>query len=454
VSNQVVRSGQSLWSIAKSKLPEGASTTDIKSAAAAIAAANGLPADAQLQVGQRLVIPDSFAGTSSGGATSDAMARLSSTPQPASSALSTRLGATARPLLDLPARFSPTTMTKVGDVSLPDVAGKAVKGETFAFQGMGTSVDQAMLRTTVGTLGKLSQGEFDAVHKELGGRSTVKYDPDREYTVRDFLPPALQALVNQDFEIPAKATLVGSKSVLEAMGDEWGVGNPADIKVYLSTNCHATAWEAMRAYQGHAGDVALFVGDMIRMADHTDDQNRFSKIGVLPAAEVKEKLLGLDLKPGDVVQFYEESQWGRMTMLLHSAVYVGGGLFFEKPNTEGEEVARPQDYVTQDETPYRLATVADLTAPYDSMFSGEDGAGSYRVEVKRAKANLEDPAIAFTGSLSGPVNTWAENKGRSLGTELVVEFEQGSMGGILAEHVTALKRVKLEQAEDGSAFIR
>jgi len=453
MANLTVSSGQSLWSIAKSRLPNGAPDVDVAKAARQIADANGLPANAPLSVGQSLVVPDAFVGVSSGGAASDAMARLSTTTTNRAGSLSTRLGATAKPLLQFDHALVDTPKKRVGDLALPSIAGQSVNGSVHVFEGVKSSIDPAAFRTVDGSLGKLSKQAFDDVHAALGGRSPVTFDADRSYSVRDFLPAALQALVDKDLDMGDPVELKGTRAMLDALGDDGMMVSPdGDLKIHLTMNCHAAAYEAVRAYQGNEGEVALFYGEMITMDGLVEGGEVFEKVGGVSLAEIEagqiDKLLALDLKPGDVVQFHEESEWARMTMLLHSAVYVGGGLFFEKPNTEGPEKEDPANYVKQDETPFRLATLDDMQKPIAGFVDGK-----FRVEVVRAKKQLEDPAQAFGSSQQENVAAWAEKKGRTLGAELVVELEQGSGGGIRAEHASALVRAKLAVDAQGNVKI-
>jgi hypothetical protein len=223
----------------------------------------------------------------------------------------------------------------------------------------------------------------------------------------------------------------------------------SDITLALTMNCHASAYEAVRAYQGNESKLAVFYGEMISMDGIVADDKAFTKLATVEKTgaspkELAELVAKLDLKPGDVVQFQEVSEWARMTMLLHSAVYVGGGLFFEKPNTEGPEKSDPAKYVHQDETPYRLATAENMITPVSNFVEGK-----IKIDVVRAKAPLTDPHEAFASSMEADVTKWAEKKGRALGVELVLELEQGSGGGIHAEHASALVRTDVKIGADG-----
>ena len=87
-----VQQGQTLRSIAESRLPSGATPVQVQQAAQAIAEANGLSAEARLEVGQQLVLPDVYAGSvSTNPTTAEAVARLAADKAPAAqSPLATR----------------------------------------------------------------------------------------------------------------------------------------------------------------------------------------------------------------------------------------------------------------------------------------------------------------------------------------------------------------------------
>ncbi|MFH1808340.1 MAG: LysM peptidoglycan-binding domain-containing protein [Pseudomonadota bacterium] len=451
MSNVVVERGQSLWSIARSQLPGGSSDATIQQAVRDIAKANGLAPDARLKPHQTLVIPDAYTGVSASNTVAESLPRLS-TAGSSANVLTARLGATAKPLVSFKAIFSDTVRKDLGAVDLPAIAGTPVLGQRQRYEGLRSSIGEASLNTVDARLGTLSREQFDAVHAQLGGRSGVTYDAGRDYRVVDFLPPALQALLHKDLEIPEPVEIMGTKKLVQNLIEQGGmlIGDDpegANLDVNLTMNCHATAWEAARAYQGTSGSVAVFYGEMITMDGLCQDPKLFDKVGEVDAAHIKD-LTRLDLKPGDLVQFHEVSDWARMTMLLHTAVYVGGGLFFEKPNTEGPEKADPARYIQQDETPFRLATLDDMVAPLSDAVEGK-----FRVEVLRPRVSLEDPGIAFASSVAEPVTQWAGKKGRQLGVELVSEFEQGMGGGIRAEHVSALVRVPVVTQDDGTAVL-
>jgi hypothetical protein len=125
-------------------------------------------------------------------------------------------------------------------------------------------------------------------------------------------------------------------------------------------------------------------------------------------------------------------------------VYVGGGLFFEKPNTEGMQDADPEKYIDQEETPYRLATLDNMVKPISSAVEGK-----FRVEVLRPKVTLAPGREAFETGLEADYTKLAAKKGTTLGVDLVSEYEQGMGGNIRADYASAAVTVPLSIGGDG-----
>jgi hypothetical protein len=277
-------------------------------------------------------------------------------------------------------------------------------------------LEPSALSTADLDFGRLTESEFGKLKSEFGSLSEVGFRPDRDYEAADFLPPVVQALLNQDLEIPEPVVLPESADyAFPPVGD--------DLPVDLTANCHGTAWEAMRSFQGHNDAANIFLGDALVMDDalRTD---KFQKIGESGKDEPQ------GLKPGDVVAFDEVSEWARMTMLLHTAVYVGGGLFFEKPNTESDG----------EDSPYRLATWEMLTAPVNDYVDGKFTAQAYRPTAK-----LDRASEMFK---SDQLDEWQQEHGR-LDKPVLTVMEPSMGGGVRGMWSTAMASVPLEKQPDG-----
>ncbi|MDP3504720.1 MAG: hypothetical protein Q8S33_30560 [Myxococcales bacterium] len=336
-------------------------------------------------------------------------------------------------LMGPPASFQTPQTAVVGPAKLASktIAGVNVKqANELQFQGL-TGANPLMTKTLDVQFGKLSQPQFDALKKEFGGLSQVKFDAARDYGVIDFLPPTIQALVNRDIDPGPPAKLKGTGKLNDAMGNE-GRG---DLEISTSPNCHGTAWEMMRAYQGQPSThVSLLYGDAQMVGPDYENPEKFTTVGTSEPGKAPAFLS--ELKPGDVVAFkrgeYE---------LLHSAVYVGGGLFFEKPNTESDEY---------DESPYRLVTLDQAIAPI-ADYLGEPPT----LVGLRPNAPLPPGIEAFsTGDDAKNLEAWAAKKGQTIGKPLVREFEVGMGGGIRGLHFNAVETRRVEIGADGRGVIK
>jgi hypothetical protein len=310
------------------------------------------------------------------------------------------------------------------------IAGVPVRSATTSqFTGL-TGAKELMTRTVDVSFGKLSRPQFDALKAEFGNKSSVPFDANREYTAVDFLPPALQGLVNRDLDTGHNVSIPGTKKLAEhmMMGELVEIGS--------TPNCHGTAWEMMRAYLGGASThVQLAYGDAQLATDHYSD-----KFTTLASAKPGEKLDTSKLQPGDVVSFARhDKEFGDME-LLHSAVYVGGGLYFEKPDTESDQYS---------ETPYRLVTLDQVTAPIAEFLSEQPS-----VTARRPKAALAPPSEAFgsasdeTGKLEALLNKRGETIGKQLTTELIVGMGGGIRG--MAFNAIVTKRVEIDATGRGA----
>lgn len=323
-------------------------------------------------------------------------------------------------------------MTIVGPTrnARAEIAGVAVKSATtHAFQGL-TGGRPLMSETVDLRFGTISKPQFDALHAEFGGRSGVRFDATREYSAIDFLPPMLQALVNRDLDPGGPFKLKGTKRLNDQMGNQ----DRGDLEINSSPNCHGTSWEAMRAFQGeNTALVQLMFGDPMMAGDTFIDEKLFETIGV---AGKPETFLS-ELRPGDVVTF-KQGEYA----LLHSATYVGGGLFFEKPNTESD---------TFEESPYRLVTFEQVVAPIHD-FIGEPPSPT----ALRPRGPLEPGVQLFAAGTDEDVQrlkAWATKKGQPVTKPLVRELEVGFGGGIRGLHLNAVEQVRMSSTPDGRAIV-
>lgn len=306
------------------------------------------------------------------------------------------------------------------------VAGAPARAEVQSFVGARNDyLSKAALQTLEVRFGQIDRATFDRLHATFGGLSRVPYAPARSYDLVDFLPPAVQALVNQDVELPAPKVIPNSAQWLSLF--EAPDPTLPDVELSPTTNCHGAAHAIARAYQGVDDTLEVYFGDADPAqwvaADH------FSTVHTLDPGH-SDGLSQLELQPGDLVQFHRP--FGVDT-LLHSAVHVGGGVFFEKPNTELEH----------EDSPYRLGDAEMITRPV-ADHAGADP----RITVLRPRGELP-PGREIFGALKEEVAAWEAEHGQPLGADLVTVLLKGRGGGMDGMGVHPISRFGLEIGPDG-----
>jgi hypothetical protein len=75
--------------------------------------------------------------------------------------------------------------------------------------------------------------------------------------------------------------------------------------------------------------------------------------------------------------------------------------------------------------------------------------GRFEVKCYRPQEKLPEAKDAFESPSEPEIKKWAETRGESLDTELVICLEQGLGGGIRAEHASALVEMPIYLGPDG-----
>jgi hypothetical protein len=227
-------------------------------------------------------------------------------------------------------------------------------------------------RTSVDvTFGKLNRDQFAQLHRSYGGKSAATYDPERSYTLLDFMPPQLQALAGRHL-----------------------VYGERKLKGVRPLPFH-TSPDRDRTKQ----DMSLFFGDAFQMETVMTDPKAFQEVRTLsaaqldPAGDAQGRNKGL--QPGDVMMVYAPTSEGGY-QLAHSTTYVDKDLFFDKPDTDSKWGVHP----------YRFGTYGDVMNAIRSETKNMDGTtrgfGEYKVVIRRARSLPPPPRSVF--SLSGKLN--------------------------------------------------
>ena len=181
------------------------------------------------------------------------------------------------------------------------------------------------------------------------------------------------------------------------------------------------------------GEFPFFFGDMLCM-DNELHSDRFELVESLDPGQVA-LLSVLPLLPGDVVAFFEVSEFARATMLVHTALHVGAGLLVEKPNTEA----------AGEDSPYRLVTAGMVVEPLEAALLGS----GLRAEVLRPRAPLRPLTEVFASSYAVRLRGLANRARRPVGMDVVPQNEYGLGGGITSEAICAVARLAVEIGPDG-----
>lgn len=334
------------------------------------------------------------------------------------------------PLLDLRPAFRRFPLVRERSAGIAALAGVPVRSARIArFDGAANSMlDASALTTLVLPVGAMSALRFGLLHEAFGSLSEVPHSANRRFDVLDFLPPAVQAVVGIDVELPSPEAVAGTGA--------WDPRRaPEPMEVSLDVNCHGTTWALLGAYHSPSsrGEYPLFFGDMLCM-DNELHSDRFELVESLDPEQVP-LLSVLPLQPGDVVAFFEVSEFARATMLVHTAIHVGAGLFVEKPNTEAPG----------EDSPYRLATAGMVVEPLEAALIGS----RLRAEVLRARVAPRPLTEVFASSYAVRLRGLANRARRPLGMDVVPQNEYGLGGGITSESICAVARLSITLGPDG-----
>jgi hypothetical protein len=216
-------------------------------------------------------------------------------------------------------------------------------------------------RTNIGVkFGTLTKEQFSHLHAAYGGKSQVPFDPAREYTLLDFMPPMIQALSG----VQLLAEPVRIPGLMQPLASTEG---QVVEDFFANPNCHGTSYELLRAFHPDTdpkGPVTLFQGDIDAVDQLASDARWVEPVKTLSGEQlaadaVEERNAGL--RPGDAVLLYGPEGEDGSRELLHSATYVDQDLFFEKTNPDDEQRAHP----------YRFATLDDMMSTWKAITGHE-----------------------------------------------------------------------------------
>jgi len=203
------------------------------------------------------------------------------------------------------------------------------KFQKVVVRGAPAVEDQYALDVTLGTL---SEQQFKDLYIRYATKPGSAYDARRVYKLVDFLPSFVQKL---NGKVLNPHTLPADPALVKALRDQ---GLNVDKVAEVDGNCHSVTWQWVNFLQGKGSDDGL-----LTLADGENLQ-------LDAPVDVK------DIQPGDALVISGNGGFGQVGAVLHSLIYLGHGLVFEKPNP-GVEYA------------YRISYLADAVGKYKKVDS-------------------------------------------------------------------------------------
>ncbi|MBF0409125.1 MAG: hypothetical protein HQM10_17385 [Candidatus Riflebacteria bacterium] len=208
----------------------------------------------------------------------------------------------------------------------------------------------------------MTKVQFDALTKAYGGTGFVPYSSSARYELSDFQPPLVQALIG--FRFPPIIE-EGYKSLKE-QAEEFNL----DSTICTQSNCYSTVWELVRAKRFKSpkdkGTFCLF----------WEGEYAFNE--KICQAEYGKVITPDSLQPGDAVMFFDRIN-EEYRSLMHAAVFVDKGLYFEKTDS-------------YDEYAWRFVYYSDMYNKLQKLTES----GKLEVEFRRFNGTFPHPTKAFS----------------------------------------------------------
>lgn len=143
--------------------------------------------------------------------------------------------------------------------------------------------------------------------KRYGNYSKVSFNPNQNYELLDFLPPAMQALANKTFQ--SSNMMVSSRNQEISFIFKNGVS--------VASNCFNTTFEIIRSLQNKNQELKhrFFIPD------------RWNATDLILDAKYGQSVSPSQIKPYDVLYYTAKSHMG-MSTLQHTAIYLSDDLVF------------------------------------------------------------------------------------------------------------------------------
>lgn len=208
----------------------------------------------------------------------------------------------------------------------------------------------------------MTRQQFNALTEAYGGSGFVPYSAGARYELSDFQPPVIQALIGLRFP----PILEEGYASLKKNAAEFNL----DSTICTQANCYSTVWEIVRAKPFKTSqDKGIFClfweGEYI--FNETICKAEYGKV-IAPAS----------LRPGDVVLFFDRIN-AEYRSLMHAAVFIDNGLYFEKTDSDGDVA-------------WRFVYYSDMANKLQKLTES----GNLEVEFRRFNGTFPHPKAAFS----------------------------------------------------------
>lgn len=208
----------------------------------------------------------------------------------------------------------------------------------------------------------LSRQQFDSLTRTYGGSGFVPYSAEARYELSDFLPPMVQALIGLRFP----PIVEEGYPALKESAEEFNL----DSTICTQANCYSTVWEIVRARRfktrNDKKNFCLFwEGELI-----------FNEIICRP--EFGRIIAADELQAGDAVLFFDRIH-DDYRRLMHAAIFIDKGLYFEKTDSDGESA-------------WRLVYFSDMQSKLQELTDS----GKLETEFRRFNGTFPHPGKIFS----------------------------------------------------------
>lgn len=214
-------------------------------------------------------------------------------------------------------------------------------------------------------LGRLTETQFNRIDKLYGNRSPADYNPEREYRLKDFLPPVVQAVLNKTFTPIGYDLSFLKKSSYQRKIRKLKKASPIGEEGLMvdgllwnglstETNCWNATVETLNAINAGTSTYRIFTPPRWEI----DRELKSAYFGKPVTSESK-------LQQWDTLLISEKSPYTGIEILQHTALVINKQLVFEKVGSTADH-------------PYRLSLRQDVIGKYRRAL-----ADTYRSEYRR-----------------------------------------------------------------------